>query len=157
MQNTAFEYLYRDGGNNKNWGRVVFAGAITPDETARFIKALEDGTYFIAAQIKVPEVFLWSVDADYDPDDDSTYPAFLASGRYVISDGDHCLHEFSSFEATDDEPTDELKRSVTEFVNQVEIESRRGWKFFDPAAKAVARNREKPPGNLRSHSEIQCG
>ncbi|WP_026441565.1 hypothetical protein [Pseudacidobacterium ailaaui] len=74
MQNTAFEYLYRDSGNNKNWGRVVFAGAITPDETARFIKALEDGAYFIATQIKVPEVFLWSADADYDPTTPLPFP-----------------------------------------------------------------------------------
>ena len=65
--NVAFEYLYRDAGNSKNWGEVVFSnpndiaiGAIIAEAQ----DALIDGCYFIAEQARVPVLHF----GDYDPE-----------------------------------------------------------------------------------------
>ena len=61
--------------------------------------------YLVALQIGVPSVLLWSEVADYDPDTiDVDAMAALRPGGCVISEDDHCWHEytgvvFSSFYA----------------------------------------------------------
>lgn len=136
--NIEFAYMYRDGGNNKNGGSVVFAnpdGLSLTDLADRLAKAFDQQEYFIASQVGIPDVFLWGADADYDPEDSSTYPAEgFGPGRYVICEEmDHCWHEFAGVDETEAEPTD--TRSITQFVEAVERASGEGWKQFEPKKK----------------------
>jgi hypothetical protein len=115
MSNVEFSYLYRDGGNCKNRGTVVFSnsgeisvGAAEGDLRQHF---LEDGL-FIASQIRVPEVFLF------------------AGGRF--SSDDHCYHEFDGIRSTTRSADDTLHRSIGEFLAEVDREAHRGWRLFDP-------------------------
>lgn len=115
MSNVEFSYLYRDGGNYKAFGRVVFSNSeqiecevIQKALTAAF---LEEGL-FIADQIRVPEVFLF------------------ANGQ--LSFDDHCYHEFDAVRATDEQPSDLHRRTAGEFVAEVVQQRRRGWRVFDP-------------------------
>jgi hypothetical protein len=115
MNNAEFSYLYRDGGNYKKFGRVVFSN---PDQVAceAIEKALaeaflEEGL-FIADQVRVPEVFLF------------------ANGE--LSFDDHCYHEFDAIRTTDEEPTDVHLRTIGEFLAEVNQQRRRGWRVFDP-------------------------
>jgi hypothetical protein len=115
MSNIEFSYLYRDGGNYKKFGRVVFAN---PDQIAHGVieKALaeaflEDGL-FVADQVRMPEVFLF------------------ADGE--LSFDDHCYHEFNAARATETESTDPHLRTISEFVAEVIQQGRRGWRAFDP-------------------------
>ena len=132
MKNIAFHYLYRDGSNNKNCGQAVFANPTslaTDDLEALLVPWLDGEEYFIASQIEVPEIFLWSKDAaDYDPDDPATYPKDLGPGRYQITSEDHCWHEFSGLLETEDQPTD--TRTISEFLSAVEQASTAGWREF---------------------------
>lgn len=58
--NVRFEYLYRDAGNFKNWGEVVFANPrnICADHVAAMAeKALRiDNLYFVASEVNVPDL-----------------------------------------------------------------------------------------------------
>lgn len=132
--NVKFEYLYRDGDNYKAWGAVVLTGGGNAHELREWQKRIQkrcfDGEGFIAHQVGVPEVFLWSSDADYDVDDPSTYPSGLGAGNYVINDADHCYHEFSELVLTNEPPSD--PRTPEAFVEAFEAASRAGWKGFIP-------------------------
>ena len=109
--NTLLNYLYRDADNYKEWGSVVFSGEITDDLRNRFVRALEATEFFIADQVRVPEVF---------PD---TWPTYAA---------DHCWHEFSNFELTAEAANDRLSRTIEELVSEVERAGSDGWRDFDP-------------------------
>ena len=115
MHNVAFVYLYRDGGNHKKWGRVVFSNpdALTSGavEEKLQLALLQDGL-FIASQIRVPEAFLY------------------AGGDFSFDD--HCYHEFDGIRATYDSVDDAFGRSITEFLTEVTQEANRGWREFDP-------------------------
>jgi hypothetical protein len=115
MSNVRFQYLYRDGSNYKRWGDIVFSN---PDDRSveSILKSLgksfsNDGL-FIAHQVRIPEVFL--------------------AGEYMLSEDDHCFHEFSGVEVTPDAPSDPYGRSIGEFVTEVANEAERGWSVFDP-------------------------
>jgi hypothetical protein len=115
MSNVEFNYLYRDGGNYKKFGRVVFSnpgqiacGVIEAALTEAF---LEDGL-FIADQVRLPDVFLF------------------ANGN--LSFDDHCYHEFDALRTTDKEPTDAYLRTISEFVSEVIEQWQRGWRVCDP-------------------------
>jgi hypothetical protein len=105
--NSAVDYCYRDAANWKQYGTVVFAGAPTDDLTARLKHALHDDLWFIADQLRVPEVFF-----------DGT------------SDDDHCWHEFVEISPTEEAPTDIHVRSFTTFVEEVERAAAEGWREF---------------------------
>jgi hypothetical protein len=115
MKNIKFVYLYRDGGNYKNWSEVVFSNPteITPGAASLELRRafMTDGL-FIAHQVRIPEVLLYS-NGDPTPDD-------------------HCFHEFDSVESTPDAPTDHFGRSMSEFLTEVAQEARDGWRAFDP-------------------------
>jgi hypothetical protein len=115
VDNVAFVYLYRDGGNHKKWGRVVFSDPdrLIDDSVEEKLRLafLQDGM-FIALQIRVPEMFLY------------------ASGKFSFDD--HCYHEFDSVRATLDVVDDALGRSITQFLAEVTQEAKRGWREFDP-------------------------
>jgi hypothetical protein len=115
MSNIEFSYLYRDGGNYKKWGRVVFSNpdGINTESVERKMRQafLEDGI-FIASQIRIPEVFLY------------------AGGKF--SSDDHCYHEFNGVQPTTSRADDTHRRSIGEFLVEVTQEARRGWQVFDP-------------------------
>lgn len=114
MNNIKFQYLYRDGGNYKSWGDVVFdnpdAVSIEAIKNSLHNALLPDGL-FVTRQIRIPERFL----TDY----------------YPPSIDDHCFHEFYSVEVTDISPTDHQRRSIRQFLSEVAQEAKHGWKTFD--------------------------
>jgi len=115
MSNIEFGYLYRDGGNYKKFGKVVFSNSeqLNPEALeAELRRIFGEDELFIASQIRVPEIFLYS------------------DGR--LSFDDHCYHEFSSLRATDEISSDKHNRSIAEFLAEVTREEKRGWRVFDP-------------------------
>jgi hypothetical protein len=115
MDNIEFIYLYRDGGNYKKWNRVAFSN---PQRIASQVleevirQALSPDGLFIAGQVRIPEVFLYS------------------EGK--LSQDDHCFHEFDSCRVSAELATDAKTRSIHEFVSELVGEAKRGWRVFDP-------------------------
>ena len=119
MVSIKFNYLYRDGSNYKSWGKVVFRNPeqLMLDEIeAKLISAFLPDKLFIASQVSIPEKFL-----------------FL-SGKFT--NYDHCYHEFDCVEACEENSTDSLGRSITDFLRDVELASKQGWKAFDILERA---------------------
>ena len=117
--NIKFNYLYRDGANFKSWNDVVFANPekLTLGEIrTRLIASFLPDRLFIAHQISISENFLFS------------------NGKFT--NYDHCYHEFDNVEFCQEYPTDRLNRSITDFVKDVEIASKQGWKAFDVLERA---------------------
>jgi hypothetical protein len=115
MENIKFIYLYRDGGNYKNWGEVIFSNplGLTPNViTPKLNRAFMTDGMFIAHQIRIPEVL------------------FYCNGDLTIDD--HCFHEFDSVELTEGTRTDRLGRSINELLSEVKREAQAGWRAFDP-------------------------
>lgn len=118
--NVMFSYRYRDGSNCKQAGNVIFRNPEMLDDeeiTERVTASLDEGQWFIADQINVPEAFLFP--------------------RYEVTENDHCWHEFSYVEATSSEPTDQ--RTMTEFLAEVERAAATGWRVFDPIQREAQR------------------
>ena len=115
VSNVEFSYLYRDGGNYKKHGRVVFSNPdnISSESADKNLRQafLEDGL-FIASQVRIPEVFL-HVEGGFSSDD-------------------HCYHEFDCLRLTAIPVDDTHRRSISEFLVEVTQEARRGWQVFDP-------------------------
>lgn len=83
MPNIKFSYLYRDSGNYKYWGAVVFAhsGAYSLVELEALLGVkLIDGTWFYADAWGLPEIFPACCDFRTEP----------------------TWHEFAGLEYTDD-------------------------------------------------------
>jgi hypothetical protein len=116
--NTLFNYLYRDASNYKEWGEIVFKGEATQALGERFARALDGGDFFIADQIRIPEVF------------PSTWPVYA---------DDHCWHESAGFELTERPVTDSLARAIEAFVVEAERASSAGWRDFDPQQRVRRR------------------
>jgi hypothetical protein len=108
--NTRVEYLYRDGSNYKQWGAIVFRGVCDVTLQRRLFVALDRGEFFIANQVRLPELFF--------------------GDRPLYAD-DHCWHELAEVTATSVVPDDPLDRTIEEFVTEVESASRDGWAVFD--------------------------
>lgn len=95
--NIQFEYLYRDAGNFKNWGKVVFSnpnGIAVNDVASIAEKALIDKTYFVASKVGVPDLRF----AEY------------------IPHLDHDWHEVYVFLPTNNLPSDPHSRNIEEFI-----------------------------------------
>ncbi|MBE0680446.1 MAG: hypothetical protein IH589_00910 [Anaerolineales bacterium] len=112
-QNIKFNYLYRDAGNYKIFGNVVFSNPeylslveIKDSLEKTFIQKL----FFIAKQIELQELFF---------------------EEFPLGD-DISFHEFNGIEITEELPNDSTKRTIREFIELVELESSKGWKVFDP-------------------------
>jgi len=115
--NAVFRYMYRDGGNNKENGYVVFK--LTTDSdleaiTEKLKKHLDEDDYFIAEQVRIPSI------------------AFYATGKYKLTDLDHCWHEFDGTGLVPSEPDDPLNRSFEEFIEEFILQSVAGWNEFSP-------------------------
>lgn len=70
MPNIKFNYLYRDSGNFKKYGSVIFANPNNIDlsELETLIKSkLIDETWFYAEEWGVPDVFTKMIDFRIDP------------------------------------------------------------------------------------------
>ena len=107
--------MYRDASNYKAWGSVIFAKfyeATLLDIDSHLINSFGSDKLFIASQIRIPEVFLY-LDGD-------------------ITIDDHCFHEFISVEFTSETENDKHRRSINEFIKEVEDQSNIGWQSFDP-------------------------
>jgi len=95
--NIRFEYLYRDAGNFKNWGEVIFSNKKKLDAKVLEAKAREvliDRDYFVATIANVPSLNF------------KEYVELL----------DHGWHEFSSFEECNEKPDDLFFRDIGDFV-----------------------------------------
>jgi hypothetical protein len=72
--NIEFEYRYRDFGNFKKYGAVVFGNRnrLTVDEISQRVSlALADGQSFNAARCGIPDLFFYDFPFDPDLDHDS--------------------------------------------------------------------------------------
>lgn len=107
--NTRFEYFYRDGSNYKQWGSVVFRGASEAALRDRLFAALDSDGYFIAHQVRLPELF------------------FIGS----LDEDDHCFHELAEVSTTAEPPDDPLGRTIDDFASEMEQASKSGWAVFD--------------------------
>ena len=123
MSNARFEYLYRDASNYKAWGSVVFAGEMTDDLACRLLRALESTEFFIAHQVRIPELF-------------------RGLQSWPLEQDDHCWHEFSCIEATNETANDRHRRTIEEFIIELEEQSASGWQIFDPMDCRI--NRQSP-------------
>ena len=95
--NIRFEYLYRDAGNFKRWGEVVFANPrrMTVEAVAGVVDTvLVDHCYFDASVAGVPDLH---------------FPEHIDAL-------DHGWHEVHEFVATSDAPNDAQSRTIEEFV-----------------------------------------
>ena len=93
--NILFEYLYRDAGNFKNWGEVIFSNKsnIPLAEIETEIRTnLIDGQFFVAEEVGVPTLYF----------DERT-------------EDDHGWHEFDGVEETN--RTGGIE--ITEFLNSL--------------------------------------
>lgn len=119
MNNIKFCYLYRDGSNFKSWGEVLFSN---PDSLRlsevedKIILAFLPDKLFVSSEISIPEKFLF------------------AGGKYT--EYDHCYHEFDGLETCTDDPTDSLNRSISDFLQDIEVARKPGWKAFDILERA---------------------
>jgi len=114
MNSIKFNYLYRDGSNYKSWGEVVFSNPKQlrlGEIEKRLIDAFMSDKLFIASQVSIPEKFL-----------------FL-NGKFTQYD--HCYHEFDSVEVCRESSSDSLERTIIDFLQDVEVVSKLGWKAID--------------------------
>ena len=119
MSNVKFVYLYRDGANYKSWDDIVFVNSEqqTLEEIEnRLAAAFLVDRLFIAHQVSIPEKFL-----------------FL---DWKFTKVDHCYHEYDHVEFCKEKPTDNLNRSISDFLNDVELIAQQGWKEFDVLDRA---------------------
>lgn len=115
--NTQFVYLYRDGSNYKQWGSVTFRGGADASLVRRLSAAFDSDGFFIAHQVRLPELFFAGDVSDAD---------------------DHCFHEMAEVSATEEAPDDAFGRTVAEFVNEVERAAKAGWAAFDRTGVGVS-------------------
>lgn len=93
-----FNYLYRDAGNFKQFGSVVFDNyqCIPIEEIENQLRAtLIDGQYFVAAKVGVPDLWISAYDAEMD----------------------HGWHEFEGLGAIDSNSDNVDSRDITTFLN----------------------------------------
>ncbi|MBC7655505.1 MAG: hypothetical protein H7098_13650 [Oligoflexus sp.] len=96
MQNIKFNYLYRDAGNYKFFGSVIFSNPynLSLDNIQLLLKnPLINGEWFIAEDLKLSSLFF----------------------DKHIADLDHLFHEFETVLFTEEESKSSL--SINEFIN----------------------------------------
>jgi hypothetical protein len=123
MENTSFKYCYQPSNKNPEKaleGEVILSGWIgldKPNIKTKIERCLEDGQYFIASQLNIPELFPWKLPSEH--------PSFHAP-----TNEDHCWHKFSDINPSSNSPTDH--RTMQEFLDGLKRADRDGWKVFDP-------------------------
>ncbi len=102
--NILFQYLYRDAGNFKNWGEVVFYNK--KDYEVSYLEKqikeiLIDKEFFVAEKADVPKL---------------QFPEYVKSL-------DHEWHEFHSISVTSVKSNDKLARDIEEFIESLKYAS----------------------------------
>lgn len=98
--NILVQYLYRDAGNNKIWGDVVFSNRKNLDFSVleKGIKnSLIDGEFFVAEDVGLPSLRFEHYDEKLD----------------------HGWHEYFSIKKTANSPNDDLGRDICNFVSML--------------------------------------
>ena len=98
--NIRLEYQYRDAGNYKNWGEIVFSNPrnLVPEVVTEMAEeVLIEREFFVASGARVPDLHF----SDWDPD------------------LDHDWHEFVAFRSTGDAPSDPDQRAIEDFVDSL--------------------------------------
>jgi len=98
--NVRFEYLYRDAGNFKNWGELVFSNPhnINVDRVKSIAaNVLIDQAYFVANKANVPDLHF----------------------KEYNDQLDHGWHEVHAFAPTEEAPNDPHKRNIEEFIESL--------------------------------------
>lgn len=54
--NTKMEYMYRDANNYKKYKTVVLEGVLTPEQIQDLLNCRDEGEFFIAQQVGLPDV-----------------------------------------------------------------------------------------------------
>lgn len=94
------EYLYRDAGNYKNWGEVVFANPnCVPVSDAEKLVAAElfERQYFLAESVGLPDLHFPNHNLELD----------------------HGWHEFHAFAETDEIPDDTQGRNIEQLIESL--------------------------------------
>lgn len=95
--NTKFEYLYRDAGNNKKWGDIIFTNHknINLHQISSMLKeVLIQEEFFVAKTSGLPELSFENIDNELD----------------------HDWYEFSEISNTVEHSNDLCKRDITDFI-----------------------------------------
>lgn len=98
--NVLFEYLYRDAGNNKKWGEVVFSNQENTNLNilnSRLRNSLIDHEFFVAEESLLPKIGF----------DDKT-------------ELDHDWYEFHAISSTSNTPNDIFLRDISDFISGLE-------------------------------------
>lgn len=110
-KNVKLTYLYRDASNYKAWGELIFANpeCLSLEEIEESLATyFLDGILFVAAQVGIPEVFLFH--------------------EYPFSEDDHFFHEFVAVAYSNGQTTDSERRSIKEFIDQCNLANQKGWR-----------------------------
>jgi len=119
MLNIRIDYEYRDARGAKACRSVVLRNPdnlMLSEIRTRLEAALWEKEFFIADQIRLSEAFL-----------------FLEGPS--VDELDHCFHHLDAVEVASQEATDTYKRSVDNFLREVELQAALGWRLFDPAKR----------------------
>ena len=68
---SVLEYMYRDAGNYKAWGKLLLSGSVSEQDNDNLIQCLESGQFFVAEQVGVPTLYkeLWQLNGGPNKDD----------------------------------------------------------------------------------------
>ena len=102
IMNIEFRYMYRDMGNFKNYGEVVFGNRFnrSPDEIRKQIfRCLGSGLIFKASALRIPALFF--KDFPYDPQ------------------LDHEMHEFFEVSETELPASDAEQRDIADMLTEM--------------------------------------
>jgi len=99
--NIRFEYLYRDAGNFKKWGEIIFSNPNNIDiELVESMakKVLIDESYFVANKANIPDLHF----------------------EHYNEQLDHGWHEMHTFQSTNETPNDQHQRTIDEFFHSLQ-------------------------------------
>ncbi len=100
--NIRFEYLYRDAGNFKNWGELVFSNPhnINVNLLKTMVEnVLIDQAYFVAFKADVHDLYF----------------------KEYNDQLDHSWHEFHAVAQTEEANNDPLGRNIEEFIESLQF------------------------------------
>ena len=107
-----FEYLYRDAGNWKTFGKLLLSGQPQPSDASAICVQLESKLYFVPEQIGVPPLQQQHLDYYNDGDGD---------------DLDHAFHEFLALRQATPEEMVELQPHGSREALITRIKAVRSW------------------------------
>jgi len=106
--NVCLEYLYRDAGNNKQWGAVVFKNTNDVDLCIlenKIKSALIDGEFFLAEKVGLPPLKF----------------------HHHIEELDHGWHEYFVVRQTIETANDKYERDIGDFIEELRTITKDLW------------------------------